>query len=81
MPDKAKAGRAGHPYRPTSGREGMAFMERFCHRCSRNGEAVEDPCEILQRVMAHTADAPGYPPEWTYDDSGRPTCTAFLEVP
>lgn len=73
------------PYRPTSGTEGAAFMERFCDRCEREAGYRLDPfkhdaCPIAATTMALRVTDPGYPKEWVTDDDG-PRCTAFQSAP
>ena len=65
---------AGKPYRPESVAEGRMFRIRKCYRCTQY--ARKHGCILLARVM-NNAD---YPPEWTHDEQGRPTCTKFEEV-
>jgi hypothetical protein len=70
--------RAGEPYRPSNGTEGMIFEEKFCNRCIRQHAEDEDGlCRILGDVMVFNLDDPEYPKEWVYDHSGNPTCDAF----
>lgn len=61
-------------YRPSNGTMGMAFMANFCDRCSIRGI-----CRILPKTMAYHVDDPEYPDQWTYDEEGYPTCTAFTD--
>lgn len=67
-------------YRPSNGSEGMWFTERFCERCAHDQDTGKE-CPILMRTMLHEVDEPEYPSEWTYDQDGKPTCTAFTEPP
>ena len=62
------------PYRPSNGSEGEAFTERFCERCRKANRR----CKILGLTMVHDVDDPHYPPQWIRDESGGPTCTAFM---
>jgi hypothetical protein len=68
---------AGEPYRPSNGSEGDAFIGQFCRHCVR----YEEPCPILGATLFNDIGEPGYPKEWTHDDKGRPTCTAFQAAP
>jgi hypothetical protein len=70
--------KAGQPYRPSNGTEGMMFMERWCSKCSQDTE--ESPCEILTSAMVFGITDKGYPREWAYDKEGRPFCTAFTDA-
>lgn len=68
---------AGKPYRPSNGTEGEIFMEQFCYRCKHDSEWREhakNPCPILCESLCGQADG------WVYDSTGRPMCTAFVEV-
>ncbi len=81
------AGRAGTPYKPSNGTEGMSFIESFCDRCEKDRlyrEACErgNPdgavgCDILARTMLYDIGDEQYPPEFTHGQDGWPTCTAF----
>ena len=67
-------------YRPANGSEGMRFMARFCDRCAKEEYDERHPekgCRILAATMAFDVDDEEYPDEWTYDQDGKPTCTAF----
>jgi hypothetical protein len=66
-------------YRPSNGTEGMGFTEHFCDRCINQHPDPDNPkqCMILCRTMVHDVKDKEYPEEWTYDDNGRPTCTAW----
>lgn len=74
---------AGKPYRPSNGTEGLAFMESFCWRCKHDDGVSQynEPgaCGILGRSHTYDIGDERYPDEWTHDDRGRPTCTAFEE--
>ena len=66
-------------YCPSNGTEGMAFTDHFCDRCINQHP---DPnhkkqCMILCRAMCYSVSDERFPEEWTYDDNGRPTCTAW----
>jgi hypothetical protein len=82
--------RAGKPYRPGSGTEGMAFDERWCEHCTRDRPYRGDPdnldpgfhgCQIIADVFAFEVTDQRYPKEWVYDREGRPCCTAFTTDP
>lgn len=65
-------------YRPANGSEGDWFMSQFCYRCTKDLHApIEGGCPIVVLTLCLGTDDPKYPPEWTYDADGRPTCTAF----
>lgn len=72
---------AGKPYQPSTGDEGLAFMELFCAKCAREGffrgEILR--CTILTNAAMHNPGYPDYPAEWTHRADGQPTCTAFEE--
>lgn len=69
-------------YRPSNGSEGCAFMDHFCEHCAnekfihtnRHGDLQ---CNIADRSMIYDLKDPEYPSEWTYDQDGLPTCTAW----
>ena len=68
-------------YRPTNGTCGQMFQQRYCDKCEHDRqwrESEKNPCKILNNAMAFDLKDPGYPSEWTYDQAGDPTCTAFL---
>lgn len=75
---------AGKPYRPSNGSEGDMFRHAFCDRCIHerdyDPESGAGGCEILGRSLFHDIGDPEYPGEWTHDDKGRPTCTAFEPI-
>lgn len=58
-------------YRPSNGTEGTIFMAQFCDRCTK------DDCWIIIDTFRLSIDDPEYPKEWTFDEDGEPTCTAF----
>ena len=71
---------AGDPYRPSNGTEGELFKIQFCERCRLNTfdhDTGQGGCEIELHTMCFDVDDPAYPKEWKFDESGRPTCTAF----
>ena len=73
----------GDPYRPSNGTEGLGFMEVWCFECERDRSFMDgtgDGCEIAARVLALKPGEDGYPSEWTYNEEGRPVCTAFVEI-
>lgn len=61
-------------YRPSSGTEGMWFMDNWCANC-----AAKNICRIIARTMAYDKDDPKYPKQWIYDNEGDPVCTSFAE--
>lgn len=67
--------RAGKPYRPSNGTAGMIFAEKFCYNCRY--ETEENPCPIFTATLVNDIGDSGYPEQWTYDENGQPTCTAF----
>lgn len=65
-------------YRPSNGTEGMGFTDHFCDRCiHQHPDPNKECCEILMRTMCYSVDHEKYPEEWTYDENGSPTCTAW----
>lgn len=72
MPDNHK------PFRPSNATQGDAFLASFCEKCDKYGE-IGSRCEIVVLTHAYDEDDPKYPREWTYDEDGWPTCTAFSE--
>ncbi len=72
----------GTKYCPSNGTEGEIFKSYFCDDCAResfNGDTGEgDQCEIMNRAICHDIDDDEYPEEWTFDNNGQPTCTAFV---
>ena len=69
-------GNRDRKYRPSNGTEGMWFHEKFCCECA-NDEKAGKNCNILMRTLAFEINEPEYPSEWTYDENGEPTCTAY----
>ena len=70
------------PYRPSTGTEGVAFMDRWCDRCTHDvafQAGTGDSCPIVARTMALQVDDPRYLAEWIEDAAG-PRCTAFEAV-
>lgn len=68
-------------YLPSNSTDGEAFTERFCLRCvhgawDRDPDGQAAPCPITLDTTCNVQRD-----EWTYDDRGRPTCTAFTHVP
>lgn len=62
-------------FQPSNATEGDSFMDAFCFRCGQWGAKG---CDIQGRTMAYGTEDPEYPREWTYDNQGDPTCTAFV---
>lgn len=63
---------AGKPYSPSNGDEGRRFIERFCDLCIREDRENEIWCPIVNGALMGEQRA-----EWTHDERGRPTCTAY----
>lgn len=71
-----KTGKPGEKYRPSNGTEGECFMEHHCYHCIHdNGK--DKICDILTRSMCCDKTDKEYPEEWTYEESGRATCTSW----
>src|SRR5689334_13679238 len=71
-------------YRPSNGTEGMVFIECHCMEClhgkyEHTGDLKDKTYEIIYRSFLYDIKDKEYPEEWVYDDSGRPTCTAFIK--
>ena len=66
-------------YCPSNGTEGMAFTEHFCDHCINQHPNPDHKkqCMILCRSMCYSVNDERFPEEWTYDDNGQPTCTAW----
>lgn len=66
-------------YRPSNGTEGMRFTEHFCDRCKNQHPDPNSSkqCMILCKTMCYDLNDKEYPEEWTYDEEGFPTCTAW----
>lgn len=77
-------GDPGSIYRPSSGTEGMVFMDDWCASCDRDAAFRRDPdrnpgCDIIARTMALKETDPRYPTEWIYDENGSACCTAWCK--
>ncbi len=73
----------GSKYRPSCGSEGVDFQLKYCDRCKDDEGyrlGVSGGCHILADTLALGKDDPKYPKEWTYNEDGQPTCTAFKEI-
>ncbi len=71
------------PYRPSSGTEGIDFMDQWCDRCWRDAafqSGEGDSCPIAAASMVYDISDADYPREWIIGDDGRPCCTAFEAV-
>ncbi len=68
-------------YQPSNGTEGMGFMETFCDKCLNQHPDPNSPkqCMIIMRTMLYNTRDKEYPEEWTYDENGKPICTAFVK--
>lgn len=67
-------------YRPSCGTEGMCFQEDWCGNCTKNRPNAKDGgCKIIVATLIYDVEDADYPPEWRYDDDGRPICTAFKD--
>jgi hypothetical protein len=73
---KIKNHMSAKKYRPSNGSEGEYFMSSHCYQCIHdNGE--NKTCGILMRTMCFDLSDKEYPEEWTFDDNGKATCTAW----
>lgn len=64
-------------YRPANGSEGAWFMSKWCDKCAYDQSDDGDFCKIQCLTMALPVGDPDYPKEWTFNDDGKPICTAF----
>lgn len=66
-------------YRPTTDIDRDIHMELYCFNCKRFGNPMAGDlyCSIAAATYSNDISAPNYPAEWTYDENGAPTCTAF----
>lgn len=64
-------------YRPSNMTEASIFAADFCFRCRHPRGRILDMCPIAADAFAFDAADPEYPREWTYDEGGEATCTAF----
>ena len=67
---------AGQPYMPSNGTEGMMFTGEFCDTCiNQHPDPDKQPqCNsiLLKSLIGEQ------PPEWIYNATGHPTCTAYI---
>lgn len=76
--------RAGKPFYPSNGTEGMMFTEEFCECClhekfthtQRHGD---EQCEIFSLTMFHDPRDKEYPKEWIFNELGWPVCTSWAK--
>lgn len=69
-------------YCPSNGTEGEYFMEKFCYQCIHDkfchtADHNDKMCDLIANAMAFDVNDDRFPREWTYDESGEPTCTAW----
>ena len=71
-------------FRPHNGTEGMDFIDQYCSCCiyerwmhHQDEDKEEDKCGILTKTYVYKTTDPEYPDEWTYDNEGKPVCTAW----
>lgn len=69
----------GDKYQPSNGSEGDWFTGKFCWQCIHCDPDPEGAkqCDILCKSLVFDTKDEEYPSEWTYDDNGKPTCTAW----
>lgn len=77
--------KAGKPFHPSSGTEGIMFESEFCDKCWRDSKYREtlegdDGCIILAFAMMREPRDDDYPSQWTHDKEGKPTCTGFVPM-
>jgi hypothetical protein len=78
------------PYRPSNGTEGWAFASNWCARCTRDklhnstvafeDYTDDDLCKIYNDATFYSPGDDKYPPEWRYNSSGEPCCTAYAPL-
>ena len=71
-PDKS---RAGQPYMPSNGTEGMVFTAAWCDTCIHqhpNPEKKPQCVDVQLKSMIGEQ-----PPEWIYNHDGKPICTKY----
>lgn len=78
--------RAGKPYIPGSGTEGMEFEDSWCGRCDRyramHGDADTMDCQKGHLTAAWASDGiedPNFPKAWVYDAKGKPSCSDWTQ--
>lgn len=74
-------------YRPSSGTEGIGFMERWCGNCERDKEwsegkpfddcAPDERCELIANSYAYSVSDPEYHGQWVWNAAGQPVCLHF----
>src|SRR5690349_20404813 len=74
-------------YRPSSGTEGIGFMERWCANCERDKEWSEgkpfdecedhERCELIANSYAYAVDDPEYHRQWVRAQNGDAWCLAY----
>jgi len=62
----------GTPYKPSNGREGMAFESAFCDNCTKEDGEVGRYCDIHAIALLGAQ-----PKEWVHDENGVPSCTEW----
>lgn len=76
---------AQNSFRPSSGTEGMDWMEDFCFQCIHDNPYLDNNekhwmgkrrCDLMTASMLFCPTEPEYPKEWIYKD-GKPICTKF----
>lgn len=71
-------------YEPSNGTEFTLFTSEWCDQCEADRtwrEKMTGGCEILTRVVVYSRNDPEYPEEWTFDENGKPCCTAYCTEP
>ena len=71
--------RAGAPFQPSNGTEGIMFCEKFCDQCLNcHPNPDKNPqCDILMLTMCFYPTDKEYPKEWIFNEEGWPVCTAW----
>ncbi len=68
--------KAGQPYRPSNGTEGVMFEEKWCDRCKH--DQGQESCSIIAMANAFDLQDPDYPRDkLIYGSDGHPMCVDF----
>jgi hypothetical protein len=65
------------PYRPETAKELELFILKWCPDCARSMlcDINEDGWAVMHPML--DTENSDFPPEWQYDKTGKPICTAF----
>ncbi len=68
--------RAGEPYMPSNGTEGIIFTSHFCDTCIHQHPDPDNERQCNDILVESLIG--NQPKEWVYDHLGNPTCTAYV---